>query len=152
MILELSRETELELYNYFIKNNADVPYYFPIKFSCWHESMFHDCDFDGKLLFTELKTFLLMDDGIIEGFIQFGLTSFIFNSNGEKDFSKNYAVIRNLHYLENAKHAQTLLDAATSYFESMGFIEKHAFFHYFGMSCYARQGKLHSSNFYIEEL
>lgn len=152
MILEINQETKLGLYNYCIENNANVPYYFPVDYKAWHESMFDDCGFDGKPLFAELKTFSLMNDGIIEGFIQFGLTRFVFDSSGEKDVSNNYAVIRNLHYLPSARNGQTLLDAATSYFASMGFTEKHAFFHYFGMSCYARQGKLHSSNFHIEEL
>lgn len=152
MITKMSREAEQQLYSYFMKNHADVPYCFPVDEHAWHESMFHDCDFDGHPLFAELKTLLLVNDGRIEGFIQFGLTGFVFDSNGEKDFSNNYAVIRNLHHLPSARNAQALLDAASSYFESKGFVERHAFFHYFGMSCYARQGKLHSSNFHIEGL
>ncbi|MCL2447266.1 MAG: GNAT family N-acetyltransferase [Oscillospiraceae bacterium] len=141
-----------KLFNYFISSRKSVPYYFPIDFEHWCESMFHDCDYDGKPLFSHLKTFLLMNEDEIEGFIQFGLTSFIFDKHGEKDYSKQYAVIRNIHFIEHAKNPHLLLDKANEYFDGLKIAKRYAYFHYFGMSCYARQGKLHDTEFHIEHL
>ena len=44
------------------------------------------------------------------------------------------------------------MDEANAYFASMNLSKRHAFFHYFGMRCYARQGKLHESEFHMEAL
>ncbi|MCL2530946.1 MAG: GNAT family N-acetyltransferase [Oscillospiraceae bacterium] len=114
--------------------------------------MFNDCDEDGKPLFSHLETFLLMDNDEINGFIQYGLTSFVFGEHGEKDYTKQYAVIRNVHFIENTANAHLLLDKATAYFDALGLGKRYAYFHYFGMRCYAGQGKLHESEFYIEKL
>lgn len=152
MICKLIYDTELELFNYFISSRSNVPYYFPVSFEHWHESMFNDCGDDEKPLFSELETHLLVNSGAIEGFIQFGLTSFAFGENGENDYSHKYCVIRNIHYIKGAENANLLLDKATEYFDKLGVKKQYAFFHFFGMSCYARQGKLHDSEFYIETL
>lgn len=152
MIIEANQNNELALYQYFIENCAAVPYCFPVSFECWRESMFRDCDYDGRPLFKQIKTFVLNHDDLIYGFIQFGLTSFCFDANGEKDYTKSYAVIRNLHYLPHVQNAQLLMNEAEQYFTSVGATKKYAFFHHFGMSCYARQGKLHASQFYTEKL
>lgn len=152
MIFKLNCDNELELYNYFISSRKNVPYYYPVNFKHWHISMFNDCDFDSKPLFSDLETFLLINNDIIEGFIQFGLTSFVFGMNGEKDYSKHYGVIRNIYYAENSQNAYLLFNKAKEYFDHLGIEKRYAYFHYFGMSCYARQGKLHASEFYIENL
>jgi ribosomal protein S18 acetylase RimI-like enzyme len=152
MICRLTAEMEVTLYNYFISARGNVPYYYSVSFEHWRESMSHDTDYDGKPLFSHLETFLLMNNGMVEGFVQFGLTSFVFDVNGEKNYMGRYGIIRNIHYNQGAKNAHLLLDKATEFFESLAIKKRHAFFHFFGMSCYARQGKLHASEFYVEDL
>ena len=152
MIYEINRDNELKLYDYFTSLRESVPYYFNTSFEHWRESMFHDCDYDGKPLFSHLETYLLIDKDEIIGFIQYGLTNFTFDGNGEKDYTKQYAIIRNIHFIENTVNSRLLLDKATAYFNDLDVDKRYAFFHYFGMSCYAKQGKLHDSEFYIEKL
>jgi ribosomal protein S18 acetylase RimI-like enzyme len=113
--------------------------------------MFNDCTDDGVVLFNELNTYLLYEDNILKGFIQFGISSFTFNENG-KDYGNHYAIIRNMHYIKDSKNPEEMLEAAYRYFNAKAIKEINAFFHYFGMSCYARHGKLHDSSFHIEEL
>ena len=152
MICEINEATELKLYDYFISSRKNVPYYFTVSFEQWIKSMFNDCDYDGKPLFSNLKTYLLMNDEKINGFIQFGLANFAFGTDGKKDYSQHYGVIRNIHFSEDAEKPYLLFDKATEYFDGLGLEKRYAYFHYFGMSCYARQGKLHSSESYIEDL
>jgi ribosomal-protein-alanine N-acetyltransferase len=139
------------LYEYFKRISNDIPYYFPVDFDLWHKSMFNDCTEKNIPLFNELETYLLYEDGALNGFIQYGISSFIFEENGE-NYDKHYAIIRNLHYPRGGKNAVELLEMALKYFNSKNIQEVDAFFHYFGMSCYARHGKLHNSCFYIEDL
>jgi len=152
MLQEITKDTETKLFDYFMSERKRVPYYFHVDFEQWHHSMFNDCDDDGKPLFSHLETFLLVDNNEIKGFIQYGLTSFVFDKNGRKNYAKHYAIIRNIHFIENTMHANLLLDKAMSYFNDLGCKKRHAYFHYFGMTCYAKQGKLHDSEFYIEKL
>lgn len=152
MIQEIYPETSKELFHYCLAISVNTPYYFPVSFACWHKSMFNDCDYDGSPLFSELKTFALINNEIIEGYVQFGTSAFVFNENGEKDYTAKYGVIRNLHYLQNAENGGLLLDKAMEYFDSKNIKKRYAFFHYLGLSCYARQGKLHQSGFYMEKL
>ncbi|MDL2288753.1 GNAT family N-acetyltransferase [Oscillospiraceae bacterium OttesenSCG-928-F05] len=152
MIIDVNSQNERDLYQYCISHSGTVPYYYDVNFESWRQSMFSDCDYDGTPLFSELKTMLLMEDGSVKGFIQYGLTNFTIAENGEKDRTKREAVIRNLHYSEQASTARALLEAAEGYFASIDAKRRYAFFHYFGMTCYARQGKLHESGYYMEEL
>jgi len=152
MLQELTKNMESKLFNYFTSTRESVPYYFKVDFENWHKSMFNDHDYDGKPMFADLKTFLLMNEDEIEGFIQYGLTSFVFDEKGNKDYTKHYAVVRNIHFLKNAKNPHVLLDKAKAYFDEIGAEKSYAYFHFFGMSCYARQGKLHDTEFYIEDL
>jgi len=184
MIQKITKDAELKLYDYFIASRRDVPYYFPVSFEHWRDSMFNDCDYDGRPLFSELETYLLANGSEIKGFIQFGLysrtktsskklfmfsfgsnhqperkvnffsfhsiTNFVFSAN-KKDYTKQYGIIRNIHYAENAENIYMLFDKAAEYFDRLGIDKRYAYFHYFGMSCYARQGKLHSHEFYIDD-
>ena len=152
MILEISQDTELMLYEYFVSFRKGVPYYFNTGFEEWRQSMFDDCDYDGKPLFSKMTTYLLMEKDKVEGFIQYGLTNFAFDESGEKDYTNQYAVIRNIHFAEHNVNAHLLLEKAKDYFNNLDFNKRYAYFHYFGMSCYAKQGKLHDSEFYIEKL
>jgi len=51
--------------------------------------MFHDAR-NGLPLFDELETYLLYEDGVIKGFIQYGTAI-------DRNQSKNH-MIRNMHY------------------------------------------------------
>ena len=150
-IHELTNDNETKLYEYFGTFMNGIPYYFPTSFEDWRRSMFEDCD-DGLPLFRELQTFIAETNGKITGFIQFGLTYFAFDEQGTKDYSKSHAVIRNLHYDDCKGSAELLMDKAAEYFDKRNLSEHYAFFHCFGMSCYARQGKLHESAFHAERL
>ena len=152
MIQEILPDKSKELFNYCLATSVNTPYYYPVNFEHWQKSMFSDCDYDGHPLFSELKTFAFVNNGAIKGYIQWGLSSFSFNENGEKDYGAKYGVIRALHYMQNTKCETALLNKATEYFDMNNVKKRHAFFHYLGMSCYARQGKLHESGFYMEEL
>jgi ribosomal protein S18 acetylase RimI-like enzyme len=155
MVKRVDLETEYVLYQYFIKTGKEIPFYFPVDYDTWHKSMFNDETEEGKPLFDNLETYLYYEDETLKGFIQFGISSFVFYQDGSdygKDFSKHYAIIRNIHYLEDSKNPEELLEKAFEYFNNMDFEETSAFFHYFGMSCYAKHGKLHESIFYIENL
>lgn len=139
------------LYGYFTRYMASIPFCFPVSFADWERSMFDDRH-DGQPLFRQLHTHLLMDGDAIAGFIQFGLTSFVFDENGGTDDTRSYAVVRGLHYLPDAENPGLLMDEAEAFFAREGMTERHAFFHFFGMRCYAGQGKLHESCFYMEAL
>ncbi len=150
MIRELRRNDELALYKYFITSRKNVPYYFPVNFRTWRESMFHDDDDEGNPMFAILKTYLLMGEGRVKGFIQFGLTSFVFDKRDKKDYTQSYAVIRNVHYDVGDNRGVELFDVAHAFFEGVESWERRAFFQLLGMSCYAGQGELHDSEFYLE--
>ena len=139
------------LYEYFSVLASEIPFYFPVDYETWYQCMFHDCTEEGTSLFRELETCLLFGNGVLNGFAQYGITSFAFGETG-KDFGKHYAVIRNMHYTKDCKTASELINTAIEYFNSKDIKEINAFFHYFGMSCYARHGKLHSSMFHMEDL
>ena len=161
-------EEEKILYEYFKKISPEIPTYFPIDFDTWRESMFNDSDDYGPW-FYELETYMLYEENILKGFIQYGLTNFIFvdtnNAYSELDYTKHYALIRNMHYAKDSKNPEELMEAALNYFKEneSKFVyptekpawhlnEITAYFHGFGMQCYARHTKLHESQFYIEEL
>jgi ribosomal protein S18 acetylase RimI-like enzyme len=151
MLKKLETADEPLLYEYFIKIGKEIPFYFPVSYDLWHKCMFNDITEEGLPLFNELETYLYYENDTLKGFIQFGLSSFIFSENG-KDFKNRYAIIRNIHYSKNSKNPNQIIEIALNYFNDKNIREIHAFFHYFGMSCYARHGKLHDSAFYIEDL
>ena len=151
MLKKVDVSNELALYVYFTKIGPQIPFYFPVDYDLWYKCMFNDTTEDRLPLFDELETFLYYENGILEGFIQYGISSFVFTDNG-KDFNNHYAIIRNIHYSKNCKNSEEMLELALKYFENRNIREINAFFHYFGMSCYARHGKLHYSAFFIEEL
>ena len=149
MLKEVDSNNVIALYNYFRDIERYIPYYFPIDYDTWYKCMFDDY-LDGKRLFKDIKTFLYYENDLLKGFIQYGISNFVFTDNGT-DYSNNYAIIRNLHYSKNSKNPKELVEKALEYFGNK-FNEISAFFHIFGMSCYARHGKLHNSAFYIEDL
>jgi len=123
-----------------------------MSFENWQKSMFDDSNYDGTPLFSRLHTYFTEENGAVNGFIQFGLSNFAFGPQGTIDPTQKYAIIRNVHYSKGAENAGLLFDKAAEFFDEMGISQRYAFFHFFGMSCYARQGKLHQSGFYMEDM
>jgi ribosomal protein S18 acetylase RimI-like enzyme len=138
------------LYEYFKKISPEMPNYFLVDFAKWRESMFNEND-DGVPWFYELETYLLYEESILKGFIQYGLTSHIFTDDGN-DYNNHYALIRNMHYAKDSKNPNELMETALNYFNEKDINEITAYFHIFGMRCYGTHGKLHWSQFYIEDL
>lgn len=87
----------------------------------------------------------------IQKFVQYGKTAFGFDDRGEISAEVSYPVIRNLYFeKENAQAGKILLDEAM---KKLGGSDRvYAFFHYFGMSCFARHGKLFESHKHIDAL
>lgn len=81
------------------------------------------------------------DGNRIVGYIQYGNTAFGFDDSGEISDQVSHPIIRMLYFDEDyEKDGTGLLQMALDYFHGESKI--YAFFHYFGMSCYARHGKL----------
>ncbi len=114
-------------------------------------SMLQDVDGEGRNLFKDIVTKTAYDGEKIVGFIQYGNTNFGFDASGEISGLVSYPVIRMLYYNEDCEEAgRSLLQTALAHFGNVGPI--YAFFHYFGMSCNARHGKLFEKYGYIENL
>lgn len=78
----------------------------------------------------------------LSGFIQYGKTAFGFDNNGEITDKISYSVIRNFYFCKEQKEVGTKLLNENIKIHSDTRDRIYAFFHYFGMSCYARHGKL----------
>lgn len=128
-----------------------TPYFFEIGFQVWEKSFWDDIDGEGRSLFTELNVKAVYDEDEIMGFVQYGKTAFGFDDNGEISSEISYPVIRNLYFKEGRADVgvQLLNDAM----KNLGGDERvYAFFHYFGMSCFARHGKLFENHAHIDAL
>lgn len=139
MIKECSLSDCEELYNY--QRKIEAPYMFETGFEDWKASMFFDVDGEGRTLFREIKTMVAYDGNRIVGYIQYGNTAFGFDDSGEISDQVSHPIIRMLYFDEDyEKDGTGLLQMALDYFHGESKI--YAFFHYFGMFCYARHGKL----------
>lgn len=128
-----------------------TPYFFDVDFEDWRNSFESDIDGEGRELFKELKVKAVYDDDVLSGFVQYGKTAFGFADNGEISSEISYPVIRNLYFKKDRKDAgQILLDEAMNSFDSNERV--YAFFHYFGMTCFARHGKVFESHTHIDNL
>lgn len=128
-----------------------TPFVFYPDFESWKRSFENDIDGEGRALFRDLYGKAVYDCDTFVGFIQYGYTAFGFDTRGELSADMTYPVIRTLYYDENQKEAgRLLLQQAMKEFESEGMV--YAFFHYFGMSCFARHGKLFEHFHWIKEL
>ena len=135
------------LYRYRLRG----PYFFPADFESWKRSFLEDTDGEGRPLFRELTVKGAYDDGRLVGFVQYGSTAFGFDSRGELSSDVSYPVIRSLYFDEDRPDAgRLLLLAATDALPPAETV--YAFFHYFGMSCYARHGKLYEGYAHIDSL
>lgn len=108
-----------------------------------------DVDGEGRRLFKELGVKAAWEDGRLMGFVQYGKTAFGFAENGEISSDISYCVIRNLCF-DREEAGQLLLREALDAFSPQEKV--YAFFHYFGMSCFARHGKLFERHAQVENL
>lgn len=126
-----------------------VPYFFPVEYHSWEKSFEEDVDGEGRILFKQLFTKAVYDENVLIGFIQYGNTAFGFDSQGKISSNISYCVIRNLYFNKNREDAGCLLlKEAMDAFAAADKV--YAFFHYFGMSCFARHGKLFERHTHID--
>ena len=138
-----------QVYDYQLRLSA--PYFFPVNFESWKESFEKDIDGAGRLLFKELHGKAAYDGDTLVGFIQYGNTAFGFDDCGEISTDVSYPIIRSLYFDEGREDAGKLLLQEALY-EFKAAKNVYAFFHYFGMSCFARHGKLFEQYTWIKEL
>lgn len=126
------------------------PHFFLVDFPQWKKSFADDIDGEGRSLFKKLCMKAVYEENELIGFIQYGRTAFGFDDQGKISSAISYNVIRNLFFnKDRADAGYLLLQAAMQTFDA----EKvYAFFHYFGMSCFARHGKLFGQHKHIADL
>lgn len=138
-----------QIYHYQMSFHS--PYFFSTDYDTWKKSFMDDVDGEGRNLFKELFVKVVYDEDELIGFVQYGKTAFGFDDGGEISSDVSYCVIRNLYFNENRDDAgDLLLNEALGTFDASEKV--YAFFHYFGMSCFARHGKLFEQHAHIEEL
>ncbi len=149
-MLKIIDEKNLEhIFSYQMK--FSTPYFFLTDYNTWRNSFSNDVDGEGRVLFRELFVKAAYDEDELIGFIQYGKTSFGFDDNGEITSEVSYCVIRNLYFnKDRADAGMSLLQNALKEFGTEDKV--YAFFHYFGMSCFARHGKLFEQHAHIESL
>jgi len=127
------------------------PVFFDVDFEVWKKSFEDDTDGEGRTLFKELYVKTVFDGDEFLGFIQYGKSAFGFDEDGEISSKVSYLVIRHFFFKEGRDDAgKLLLNDAIQY---LGTNERiYAFFHYFGMTCFARHGKLFERFTHIEAL
>lgn len=136
---------------YTFQLGLETPYFFDISFEDWRKSFEDDIDGEGRKLFKELTAKVVYDGNELVGFMQYGKTAFGFDDSGWISKEISYPIVRNLYFLKGREDVGLLLfNEAVESFESEQRI--YAFFHYFGMSCFARHGKLFESHAHIEKL
>lgn len=144
-----------EVYNlkdiYDFQLSFATPYFFRVDFDAYEKSFLEDTDGEGRLLFSKLNVKAAYDEGDLVGFVQYGNTAFGFDERGEISSEVSYPVIRNLYFMKDrADVGKLLLDEAVKALKTDERI--YAFFHYFGMSCFARHGKLFEQHSHIDRL
>lgn len=139
-----------QIYDYYKRVKNTVPYWFDVSYELWLESYNNDTDYDGDKMFSELITYAAFTQNLIVGFIQFGISNYFYNANGEKDYSEKFGVIRNLYFGNNDSCGNELISLAENYFAKKSAAQKSAFFHALGMTCSAGHGKLFSGLSHIE--
>ena len=140
------------LYDYYNSVRNKIPYWFDADFSVWEKSFVSDTDYDGEEMFAELITYAAYYDDKITGFIQFGISNYIYGTDGGKDHTRKGGIIRNLYYDENTDFGNKLIAIAEEYFACKKIQYKFAFFHAFGMTANAGHGKLYCGLSYIEQV
>lgn len=151
--MELHYQTTDDLAEvYACMKGLDFPYHYETDFALWEKSWQHDVDGSGKNLFSNLTTVGAWLDGRLTGFVQYGVSAMGFDETGEITHAVSYPIIRNFWFLPGQEEiGGELLDRAVKAL-SQGGEKIYAFFHYFGMSCYARHGKLFEGFGHIHRL
>ena len=149
-MLKITDNFKLEdIYNFQLSFQS--PYFYNVDFDDWKQSFETDINGEGRALFSELTAKAVFEKDRLLGFIQYGKTAFGFDDDGEISSKISYPVIRNFYFADDKTIAgQTLLNAALNSFEDKKRV--YAFFHYFGMTCFARHGKLFETHSRIENL
>lgn len=138
------------LYAYMSK--MTFPYRYETDQKAWEESYLYDTDGNGRVLFSELETLGGFSEGQLEGFLQYGKTAFGFDGNGELSDGVSYPVIRSFYFSEGQQEVgDCLLKEAVKALSDTTADRIYAFFHYFGMTCYGRHGKLSEKFPYIHD-
>lgn len=138
------------VYDYLVKYKDTVPYWFDTEYELWEKCFNTDTDYDGEEMFEDTKVYAACSGTRIAGFVQCGISRYIYNENGEKDYNIKCGVIRNLLFERVWDCGDGLIEAAEKYFDENGVNRRSAFFHAFGMSCYAGHGKLYCGLPWIE--
>lgn len=139
-----------ELYQY--QSKMAAPYRYPVNFDIWEKSFLHDIDGEGRTLFKELTVKGAYQQNQLVGFIQYGRTAFGFDDRDEISSSVSYPIIRAFYFDKDRPEAgRLLLSSALEHFQAETDMI-YAFFHYFGMSCYAWHGKLFENCPHISDL
>ena len=149
-MLRLTDKFDLkDIYDFQLRFNT--PYFFEVDFEDWKKSFECDIDGEGRELFKELNVKAVYDEDALVGFVQYGKSAFGFADNGDISSEISYPIIRNLYFEDDRADAGELL--LNDAMETLGKGERvYAFFHYFGMTCFARHGKLFETHAHIEAL
>lgn len=151
MNIEYRRVTDPEaIYNYYLRTKELVPYWFDVDYELWKESFLADTDYDGEEMFSELAAYIALSGEKVVGFIQFGISRYIYGTDGEKDHSVRGGVIRHLYFDRETDCGKGLVEIAFQFFHQRNIERRFAFFHAFGMTCCAGHGKLHRDFEHIE--
>ena len=149
MLKIIETDDYVKLYEYQMRFQS--PYFLAKNYDAWKQSFIEDVDGEGRRLFLELWVKVAYDNDAIVGFIQYGKSAIGFDKKGDISSEVSYPIIRNLYFDQNRMDAgKLLLQEALNTFDSENKV--YAFFHYFGMSCFARHGKLFERYEHIEEL
>lgn len=138
------------LFEYWREVGAEIPYFFPVSSQKWQACLLKD-ELNGKEIFKNLQTYLAVENGQIQGFVQCGQPNYAWDETGEKHCNPHIGVIRHLHFdRERNDVGETLLAKAND--NLTRFDRTHAFYHALGMSCNAYHGKLHDSQSHVDQL
>lgn len=137
---------------YWYQARFSHPAMYPVDFDIWEKSFLYDIDGEGRTLFKELTVKGAYRKNELVGFIQYGRTALGFDKDGKISESISYPIIRSLYFNRDLQEAGAVL--LNEALKDLGNDSKtiYAFYHYFGMSCYARHGKLFESCSHISDL
>jgi ribosomal protein S18 acetylase RimI-like enzyme len=125
-----------------------VPYFFSVSPEKWRECLLED-QLGKEKMFLFQEILIAIENGQIVGFSQFGQPAFAWDTNGQKYNSPQIGVLRHFYFDEGRSDAANLLYADSEIYLNQ-FLNQHAFYHIFGMSCNAHHGKLHQSLAHID--
>lgn len=96
-----------------------IPYFFKTTYEEWKESLLNDIDGEGRKLFADTTLKGAYMNGELVGFIQYGISKFGFDENGEISDKIHYQIIRNIYFDRNFSNAgELLLNSALEEFNS----------------------------------